>query len=145
MSGGTIFTGEYCPPGHFVGGQYSLQHRYTELSFGGELTTMRAHMCIIPQVVGPSRAQSERPYYIPLAPPPPPWILMFALTYLACIPYSATFWRCIIFVVFTDRPPSAKIVLREKNFPLAIQFFPYGCIPNILVYIHGSHAPLLQY
>ena len=23
---GTIFTGEYCSPGHFVGGQYSLQH-----------------------------------------------------------------------------------------------------------------------
>ena len=27
MSGGTKVTGEYCPPGHFVGGQYSLVHR----------------------------------------------------------------------------------------------------------------------
>lgn len=26
------------------------------------------------------------------------------------------------------------------RFPLAIQFFPYGCIPGI----HGSHAPLLK-
>ena len=28
---GTIFTSEYCPPGHFVGGQYSLQHRSSTL------------------------------------------------------------------------------------------------------------------
>ena len=40
MSGGTIFTGEYCPPGHFVGGQYSLQHRYRTLCTNHDIFTV---------------------------------------------------------------------------------------------------------
>ena len=37
------------------------------------------------------------------------------LRFAQLIPYSAKFSRRIIFAVFTDRPPSAKILLRGKN------------------------------
>ena len=50
MSGGTKVTGEYCPPGHFVGGQYSLVHR--ERAHAQELHDVRvaegAHQLTFP-------------------------------------------------------------------------------------------------
>ena len=65
--------------------------------------------------------------------------------YLVCkilidilIPYSGKFLRRIIFAVFTDRPPSAKIVLHKK-FPFGNTVLPlrlHSKYPGI----HGSHV-----
>ena len=45
------------------------------------------------------------------------------------LPYSAKFSRPIIFAVFADRPPSAKMVLREKHFPQNLDMVTLSSLP----------------
>ena len=47
MGGGAKFTSEYCPTGHFVGGQYSLGHRIGLCSLWGAVSTRFVQFVIV--------------------------------------------------------------------------------------------------